>query len=85
MSWECGLQETLKLLRIAALDKEAVRVVSVGQEDMESSHALSAKPAHHPLRRRLAASVGVGIQGKIDSPRPVAQLLKLRCVRVIAQ
>jgi hypothetical protein len=78
------LQKTQKLLRIAALNEETVGVVPVRQEDMESRSALCPKAARHPLRRRLATSVGVGIEGKIDIPGPVAQLLKLPCVRMIA-
>jgi hypothetical protein len=36
MSWASGLQETLELPGIAALDEEAVRVVAFGQRDCES-------------------------------------------------
>ena len=42
-------------------------------------------PASHLLRRRLAASVGVGIESKIDGPRPVAELKKLTRIQMIAQ
>jgi hypothetical protein len=84
MSWTSGLQKPPKLLRIAALNKEAVGVVSVRQEDMESGDALSAKVARQILPRRLTTSVGVGIEGKIDGSGLLAQLLKLPCVRMIA-
>jgi hypothetical protein len=84
MSWTSGLQKPPKLLPIAALNKEAVGIVSVRQEDMESADALSAKAAHQILCCRLTTSVGVGIEGKIYSPGPVAQLLKLPCVGMIA-
>ena len=72
MSWKSGLQKTLKLLCIAALNKEAVRVVSVRQEDMESGDALSAKVARQILPRRLTTSVGVGIEGHIDGATVIA-------------
>jgi hypothetical protein len=84
MSWACGLQKPPKLLCVAALNKEAVRVVSVRQEDVEGGDALSPKAARHTLRRGLTTSVDVGIESKIDIPWPVAQLLKLPCVRMIA-
>ena len=72
MSWACGLQKTLKLLGVAALNEEAVRVESVWQEDLESREALSAKTVCHPLRRRLTTSVGIGIEGTVNIPGAVA-------------
>lgn len=71
------LQETLKLVGVATLDEEAVGVVSVGQGYASSGHALSPETPRHPLSRLLAALVGVGIEGQVDCPRGVTQLLKL--------
>src|SRR5450759_104043 len=85
MSWASGIQEPLKLLRTAALNKEAVRVVSIRQKNTPGRHALSAKASRHTLRRGLAASVGVGIENKINGPRAVAQLLKLPRTEMIPQ
>jgi hypothetical protein len=84
MSWTSGLQKSPKPLCVAALNKEAVGVVSVRQEDMEGGETLSPKAARQILCRGLTTSVGVGIEGKVDSPRPIAQLLKLPRVRMIA-
>jgi len=66
-------------------EQKTVRVVSVRQEDMESGNALSAKAARKILCRRLTTPISIGVEGKIDSPGPVAQLLKLPCVGMIAQ
>jgi hypothetical protein len=85
MSFASGLQKTLKLLHVAALNEEAVRIDSVWQEDTESRHALSAKATRQLLCRELATSVGVGIEGNIDGSRAVAELLKLPCIWMTAQ
>ena len=58
-----GLQQKLKLSRIATLDEEAVGILSVGQGDASSDHTLCPEAARQPLRRLLAACVGVGIEG----------------------
>ena len=39
-SWLSGLQQRLELLRVAALDEEAVGIVALGQRDLASSYAL---------------------------------------------
>ena len=71
------LQQRLELTRIAALDKEAVRIMAVGQRDGANVYALLGEPAGKRLRRLLAAAVRVGIKGQIDGSRTVAELPKL--------
>jgi hypothetical protein len=85
MSWPRGLQQKLKLLGVAALNEEAVGVVSIGQKDLGSRHALSPQAACYALRSSLAALVGIGVEGNINMARAIAQLLKLGCVGMIAQ
>jgi hypothetical protein len=85
MSWARGLQQKLKLLRVAALNEEAVGVVTVRQKDLESRHALSPQAARHTLRSSLAAVVGIRVEGNINIARAIAQLPKLGCVGMIAQ
>ena len=61
----------LELLHIAALNEEAVRIVSVWQKDMKGVHPMSAKAVRHQLRRRLATAVSVGIESNVDCPGTV--------------
>jgi hypothetical protein len=77
MSWNSSLQEALKLLRVAALNKKTVWIAPLRQMDASCRDALGAKAAQPPLRRGLPASVAIGVEGQIDSPGAVAQLLKL--------
>ena len=77
------LQETLKLVGVAALDEEAVGVVSVGHGYAPSGHALSPETARHPMSRLLAALVGVGIEDQVDCSRGVTQLLKLSRIEMV--
>jgi hypothetical protein len=60
------LQHRLELARIAALDKKAVRIVTLGQRDQTSRDASFPEPSREVLRRVLAAAVAVGIKGYIE-------------------
>ena len=76
------LQQRLELARIAALDKEAVRIVALGQRDGANVHPLLSEPAGKRLCRLLTTAVGVGIKGQIDDSRTVAELAKLACIEM---
>ena len=78
-----GLQQLLKLVSIAALNKEAVGILSGGQGYAPSSHSLSPETPRHSLSRLLAALVRVGIESQIDGPPAIAQLLELSRVEVV--
>src|ERR1700694_412876 len=84
MSWQGSLQQRLELACIAVLDKEAVRVVAIGQRDSANVHSLLSEPAGKRVRRLLATAVCIGIKGQIDSSRTVAQLPMLAPVEVIS-
>src|ERR1700679_1976657 len=84
-SWESGLQQKLKLLRIAAADEEAVWVLPFRQRYTSRGYTLRPETPRQLLRRRRAASIRVGIEGQIDRPRAIAQLEKLSCIQMISQ
>ena len=80
------LQQGLELPRIAALHKEAVRIVALGQRDPASVYALLSEPVvQSALRRLLAAAVGVGVKGQIDGSGAVAELPKLARIEMGSQ
>src|SRR5258708_4913365 len=83
-SWQGSLQQRLELARGAFLDKEAVRVVAIGQRDSANVHALLSEPAGERLRRLLPTAVRVGIKGQINGPRTVAQLPILVHIEMIS-
>ena len=68
------LQQGLELTRIAVPDKEAARIVALGQRYGTHIHALPSEPAGKRLRRFLTAAVRIGIKGQVDGSRTVAQL-----------
>ncbi len=77
ISWLSGLQKSLELSRITALDEEGVGIVASGQRDAASGDALLPQTIGQLLRGLLAAAVGVDIEGQINGSRAVAQLSKL--------
>src|ERR1035438_7025240 len=79
------LQHRLELARIAALDKEAVRILAVGQRDQRSSDASFPESSREVLCRVLAAAVTVGIKGNIDGSASVAELPKLARIEMGSQ
>src|SRR5580700_3293544 len=86
MSWKRRLfHEPLKLPRIASVNEEAVGIVAIRQKDTQCSHTLSGQSSRQPLRRSLAASAGVRIEGDTDRPGAVAKLPKLSRIQAIAQ
>src|SRR5215469_9962789 len=68
------LQERLELTRITAPDKEAVRIMALGQRHGAHVYALIGELAGKRLRRSLAAAIHIGIKGQVDSSRTVAEL-----------
>src|SRR5580704_11360104 len=84
-SWEGGLQQKLKLLRIAAPDEEAVWVLPFRQRYTSRGYTLRPETTRYLLRRRLAASIRVGIEGQIDRSRAITNLEKLACIQMIPQ
>src|ERR1700733_12239411 len=85
MSWESGLQEPLKLLGIAALNKETVRIVPVRQGGPPSGYASFLKTSREALRCLLAAAVVIRIKGQIDGAWAVAELPKLTRIEMGSQ
>src|SRR6516164_1237574 len=79
-----GLQQSLKLVSITALNEKAVGILSGGVGDAPGGHPLSPETPRHPLSSPFAALVGVRVESQIDGPLAVAQLLKLSCVEMIA-
>jgi len=71
-SWLCCLQKRLKLERVAALDKEGVGIVALGQQDAASSNTLDAKAIGQLLGSMLAAPVVIDIEGEIDGAQAFA-------------
>ena len=59
--------------------------MAVRQRDASHGHALRPETPRYLLRRRLSASIGVGIKGQIYHPRAIAQLEKLACIQMIPQ
>src|ERR1035438_3557023 len=78
------LQHRLELTRIAAMDKEAVRIMALGQRDRANIHPLLSEPAGKRLRRLLTTTVRVGIKNQIDDSHAVAELAKLACVEMVS-
>lgn len=72
-------------MSIAAVDKEAVRVMAIGQAYPSGSDTLRPKTTGKRLRCSWTTTVSVGIEGKIDRPGVIAQLLKLMCVEMVSQ
>jgi len=72
-------------MRIAALDKEAIGIVALGQQDQSSSDASLPESSREVLRRVLAAAVSVGIKGYIDGSGSIAELPKLARIEVGSQ
>jgi hypothetical protein len=65
------LQQGLELTGIAALDKEAVRIVAIGQRYVSHIHAVLNESAGQRLRRFLTAAVGIGIKSQVDRSRTI--------------
>ncbi len=57
------LQQRLELMRIAALNKETVGIMAIGQRYGPHVDALLSESAGERLRRLLAAAVRIGIKG----------------------
>src|SRR5580693_7861332 len=80
-----GLQQQLKLTSIAALHKEAVGIVALGQRDSASVHALLSEPVGKRLRRLLTTAIRVVVEGQIDGSRGIAELPKLARIEMGSQ
>ena len=72
----------LELVRIAALNKEAVRIVALGQRHGAHVYALLAESADKRLCRLLATAVPIGIKGQVDGSRTVAELAELARIEI---
>ena len=62
---------------ITALDKEAVRIMSVGQCHGTHMDALLGQPASQRLSRLLTTTIRIGIKGQVDGSWTVAELAEL--------
>ena len=69
----------------AAVDKEAVGVVALGQRDQASGDASLPEPLREALGCLLAAAVAVGIKGQIDGPGTITELPKLAGIEMGSQ
>src|ERR1700674_4174631 len=76
------LQQRLKLTRVAALDKEAVRIMAIGQRDRAHVYALLGEPADKRLSRLLTTAVPIGIKSQVESSRTVAELAELARIEI---
>ena len=72
----------LELPGVAALDEEAVRIVSLRQGDTQSVDSLSPEAERDLLCGALPALIGVGIEGQVDRAGAIAQLAKLTCIEM---
>src|ERR1700683_215263 len=79
------LQQRLELAGIAALGKEAVRIVALGQRDSASVDALLSEPAGQRLRRLLTTAIRIVVEGQIDGSRGVAEWPKLARIEMGSQ
>src|ERR1019366_2064337 len=79
------LQQGPELACVAALHKETVRIVALGQRDQTSRDASFPEPSQEALRCLLAAAVAVGIEGEIDGSGSVAELPKLARIELGSQ
>lgn len=55
------------------------------QYDAAGGNVLRPEPIGKPSRGLLAAAVGIRIEGQIDGPHPVAQLLELTAIQMVPQ
>src|SRR5205814_8460721 len=76
------LQHRLELTRIAALHKEAVRIMAVGQRHGAHIYAMLAQSRDKRLSRLLTAAVVVGIKSQVDGSRTVAELAELARIKI---
>jgi hypothetical protein len=81
----------LKLVSVAAADKETVGVVTSGQFYTPCGDSFSSQTLRQALRRFLATAVGIGIQGQVDcatlaaAPVVSTQLAELQRIQVGSQ
>ena len=59
--------------------------MSLWQQHTPDGYAVSPEPARKQLRGTRATAVGIRIDGQVDRPRAMAQLLKLMRVEMNAQ
>ena len=57
----------------------------IGQDDAANVYSLRPEPARKRLRSTPAAAVRISIEGQVDGPTAIAQLLELTRVQMIAQ
>jgi hypothetical protein len=72
-----GLQQRLKLSRVATLNEKGVGIVALGEEDAAGSDTMHTQKMGQLQCRVLAALIGIDIEGEINSAWSVAKLSKL--------
>ena len=71
-------------MRVAALNKEAVRIVARRQRHSAYVYALLAESAGKRLSRLLTTTVPIGIKSQVDGSRTVTELPVLVSAEVIS-
>ena len=56
---------------IAALDKKAVRIMPIWQQDTPNRYALGPEPPRKRLRGTRAAAVRISIEGQVNGPTAI--------------
>ena len=69
-------------MRGAVPDKEAVRIVALGEDHGAHVYAFLSKPADKRLRRSLSTAVPIGIKNQVDGSRTVAELAELARIEI---
>ena len=78
----CCLKQPLKLVIIAALDEEAIRILAFGKRYGTHVDTLLDEPAGERLSRLLTTTVLVGIKGQVDGSWTVAKLTELARIEI---